>query len=632
MEFKNGYNFMYQKLKAIYASKTGKPEATNEPVDLGLSEEDIKKLKLVYETKDSLMFSFKNIPTKDDRAFELTIDGEPVIGPSVGPGPKPISLYKVKPGDKFINMHFNTSVAPVIDDFVIAPESDSNSTIYAIGPVWDWYYDDKPSYFNDGFTVMYIPAGTYIEDFDLTIEKDAFMIALPEGGIPIYASEGLLEFYQIIKEHIPEYPVPAFYDINKVKPGWYGTTLKEAMQVLIDVIGDDADYRSAKEHCQKYLNEGAYGKISADTEVGGVYEAPWNGKLAGFTEADYKPITLKRVSVGDFITNYKLSRNEAVVNYLKNLNYQADYPVASQNMYVNYTGYTAGAASVATVYANGTVIYPGGKTAQYLEDNSPILLATKSTYFNNLTLMILPILYGRRVYFNPECTPNLTSSSYNWQAFGEDEFTTVPSGSSYLVLHISETAFEPVQAEHIMVASRHSDGNGGYTYKLYLSRYPLAHDDGGNLSGTLLYDNNTWVKTYYDFGKDNYAGYTDYDDRAGFMENQSPVAFNGVDKYTIYQSGPTSGSEMVTPLDALYQSSGEQLVFLSGASDNNILCYNLYDETGWVKGYVTMELDSQSQERPFIFRSYTPYSVTESAIDCNVQIESLIDLPIYTEE
>ena len=93
MEFKNGYNFMYQKLKAIYASKTGKPEATDKPVDLGLTEEDIKNIKLVYENKDGFVANFTGLPTAEDKSFELTVNGELVVGPSGSdPGPEPTPL------------------------------------------------------------------------------------------------------------------------------------------------------------------------------------------------------------------------------------------------------------------------------------------------------------------------------------------------------------------------------------------------------------------------------------------------------------------------------------------------------------------------------------------------------------
>lgn len=644
MEFKNGYNFMYQKLKAIYASKTGKPEVTNEPVDLGLSEEDIKKLKLVYETKDSLMFSFKNIPTKDDKAFELTIDGEPVIGPSVGPGPKPISLYKVKPGDKFINMHFNISVAPVIDDFVIAPESDSNSTIYALGPVWDWYYDDKPSYFNDGFTVMYIPAGTYIDDFDLTIEKDALMIALPEGGIPIYASEGLLEFYQIIKEHVPGHPVPPFYDINKVKPGWYGATLKEAMQVLIDVIGDDVDYRSTKEHCQKYLNEGAYGKISADTEVSGVYDAPWNGKLAGFTDEDYyqaPPIDYKRVQVGDTISNYCFQSSENVVSYLSTLSYSKDYPASSNNSYI-ITGQTGGCAPVATVADGGTISAPGYQVPYRTENNgNALLLATKSSIIGSLMIFIYPLLGGRRVFFDPASVPTFTSKSLDWTTYGSetDEYANMDGGSSYSFTTLELTEEKCKLSGKSFVGFRHNIGTQEspiYEYKLYLSDYKNGHDDQGNISGILLYDTDHWATAFADFGKDHYAMFSNLDARGGLADSISLAQYNSKDYYTLYQGRPISADDV--RITALYHNTGEELMFCIGMDDVDSsspkLLLGLYNESGWIKGYVSVKLDmsAQSIEDALKFEGYTPFDPTKEAIPCNVTIETLSGLPVYTDK
>lgn len=110
MEFKNGYNFMYQKLKTIYASKIGRPDIEDEAVDFGLTEEEIKNIKLVYENKNGLVVNFTGLPTADDKSIQATINGEPVIGPS-GDDPTPAMVPfaigdVLKVGDK---IHFDTS-------------------------------------------------------------------------------------------------------------------------------------------------------------------------------------------------------------------------------------------------------------------------------------------------------------------------------------------------------------------------------------------------------------------------------------------------------------------------------------------------------------------------------------------
>lgn len=92
MEFKNGYNFLYQKAKAIYASKLGRPGQDDEPVDTGLTDEEKKNIKLVYETKEGIVVNFTGLPTTDDKQILLTVDGEPVIGPSGGIEPVPVAM------------------------------------------------------------------------------------------------------------------------------------------------------------------------------------------------------------------------------------------------------------------------------------------------------------------------------------------------------------------------------------------------------------------------------------------------------------------------------------------------------------------------------------------------------------
>ena len=91
MEFKNGYNFLYQKAKAIYASKLGRPSVDDEEVDTGLTAEEKKNIKLVYENKEGLVVSFSNIPTTADKEITATINGVPVIGPS-GDNPNQLNI------------------------------------------------------------------------------------------------------------------------------------------------------------------------------------------------------------------------------------------------------------------------------------------------------------------------------------------------------------------------------------------------------------------------------------------------------------------------------------------------------------------------------------------------------------
>lgn len=119
MEFKNGYKLLYQKAnKKIYASKKAIPTDADEQVDLGLTEEQIASIKLVYENKDGLVASLTDaIPSSDDKEFTLTIDGEVVFGPSgeeptppTPPTPEPVDPIQenqiLKVGDK---IHFDTT-------------------------------------------------------------------------------------------------------------------------------------------------------------------------------------------------------------------------------------------------------------------------------------------------------------------------------------------------------------------------------------------------------------------------------------------------------------------------------------------------------------------------------------------
>ena len=94
MEFKNGYNFLYQRARDIYASKIGRPGENDDQVDLGITTEELASAKLIYETKESIMASFTGVPTVEDKPIELTANGEVVVGPS-GKEPRVIKPIEV---------------------------------------------------------------------------------------------------------------------------------------------------------------------------------------------------------------------------------------------------------------------------------------------------------------------------------------------------------------------------------------------------------------------------------------------------------------------------------------------------------------------------------------------------------
>lgn len=105
MEFKNGYKLIYQKAKELYASKKPIPMADDAVIDTGLTEEEKSKLKLVYETKDSIIVNFTGLPTAEDKPIVLTADGEPVVGPS-GDEPTPITMVPFEVGQKIVGFYF----------------------------------------------------------------------------------------------------------------------------------------------------------------------------------------------------------------------------------------------------------------------------------------------------------------------------------------------------------------------------------------------------------------------------------------------------------------------------------------------------------------------------------------------
>ena len=118
MEFKNGYNFIYEKkveaARKLFASKIGRPDLNDEAIDLGLTDEEIKSAKLFYETKESIVASTSGIPTANDKAVSLTINGEPVIGPSGDePGPKVGTPFEVGQSYDYIYYNQDLSIAEV---------------------------------------------------------------------------------------------------------------------------------------------------------------------------------------------------------------------------------------------------------------------------------------------------------------------------------------------------------------------------------------------------------------------------------------------------------------------------------------------------------------------------------------
>jgi len=86
MEFKNGYNFIYEKTddngRKLYASKIGRPGDDDKAIDIGLTTEEIKATKLVYENAEGFMASEEYIPTAEDKDFIPKVDGKAVLAPA----------------------------------------------------------------------------------------------------------------------------------------------------------------------------------------------------------------------------------------------------------------------------------------------------------------------------------------------------------------------------------------------------------------------------------------------------------------------------------------------------------------------------------------------------------------------
>lgn len=130
MEFKNGYKLIYQKAKELYASKKSIPMADDAIIDTGLTEEEKSRLKLVYETKDSIIVNFTGLPTAEDKPIVLTADGEPVVGPS-GDEPTPITMVPFEVGQKITGFYFgnvkNGDINEELESFLLAAPTEKET-------------------------------------------------------------------------------------------------------------------------------------------------------------------------------------------------------------------------------------------------------------------------------------------------------------------------------------------------------------------------------------------------------------------------------------------------------------------------------------------------------------------------
>lgn len=345
---------------------------------------------------------------------------------------------------------------------------------------------------------------------------------------------------------------------------------------------------------------------------------------------------LNQLRAGDVITNYTLSKDNDPVGYLSQLTYSQTYPGSSNNTYL-MTGQTGGVASVVT--ANGTVSTPGDTTTTYTSEGKDLLLATKSQQFGTMAMFIIPILGGHKLYFDvSHSAPSFTSSSLTWQVYGSetDEFANCNGGSSASFIAFRLTLGSCVASTKSLVAFRHDNGDSTYSYKLYISDYSNGHDQSGQISGILIYDDNTsgWQNNAV-FDDNVYVCWCNMDDPLGIIQAVSLTPLNGTDYYTLYQGRPLSGDGM--SLDALYHSSGEDLIFLSSGAlsfaDQPVLCYNVFDNEGWVKGYyeLILNISAQQPEDMFVYQDYVPYSVTDNTISGNLTIEAINStLPVYT--
>lgn len=164
MEFKNGYNFLYQRARDIYASKIGRPGENDDQVDLGITTEELASAKLIYETKESIMASFTGVPTVEDKPIELTANGEVVVGPS-GKEPrviKPIEVGQVLRGFDFGEVK-NGDINADLDTFLLSLAA-NEPTILVMSDAEGM-----------GLYAMHIPSSEIQEEF-------AILAGLTNGG------------------------------------------------------------------------------------------------------------------------------------------------------------------------------------------------------------------------------------------------------------------------------------------------------------------------------------------------------------------------------------------------------------------------------------------------------------------
>ena len=352
MEFKNGYNFMYQKAKEIYASKVGRPAADDEAVDFGLTEEEKKNIKLVYENKDGLVVSFNSLPSADDTQIQATINGELVIGPSED---TPTALFKLKTGDKFVDLHFDMLSVPNKDDF---NWTDGDGFISVIA-AFKWYQRGSTEDVEvDAFAAQYIPEGTEIDG--LILDKD-FLMLMDFNGRPIYVSD-----VEIAKEIFGS----SFSDLTD---GWQVGSFKE----FIEKYEMDWD-----------LSEASYGellaKIPGEEDYIPDYVQAANGKVYGFKQSDYyKEPGPTPTSLIPLVNNTEYNITDIVFDTTKKPNIKDFTLIEEEDMkFAELCGFNItdgkrhiGTGLIVVDYSNATP--PGG---QQLPDNSFALGTAEGFY------------------------------------------------------------------------------------------------------------------------------------------------------------------------------------------------------------------------------------------------------------
>ena len=296
MEFKNGYRLLYQRAKDIYASKKNIPTIEDEVVDTGLTEEEKKNIKLVYEKKEGIIVNFTGLPTADDKSIELTAGGEIVVGPS---GDVPSGgLLKMKGGDKFVNFHFDTTLKPVKSDFKnYMPGFVAGMEVSPMFGM-DWYYDDKDGgieELDDMVTACFFAKGTKLDSY--TVEQDSFGLVLMSSGLPIYSDEGMA----IVMSNMTG---------THLEAGW--------------TFGWD----NLREYGSYFGERGLYGNLWEQGVEGSDYTQDWNGKFVGFKEEDYyKEPALNPIEIGQHLVNgtkihFNTSSEDNFLSMLKSLTYE----------------------------------------------------------------------------------------------------------------------------------------------------------------------------------------------------------------------------------------------------------------------------------------------------------------------